>query len=312
MCLTLRAVRIRSNIESLRIDWSTPARAKRSFRAIAIIVVVAGVLAVAAYTAYTHTLGRPLTVQTVVVMARGGGEPGVLLTGSGYVVTLHKYIVIGTKILGQIVEEPIEEGQHIHRGDLLARIDDRDYQAQLRQAIADRDLPTADVKLKRAQAARLQTLYRNQVASNDQPDVAVNTLTVAEAQLKKFKAAIDYAGFNVSQCLITSPIDGIVRTKYREVGATINYGGTVQAGGGTTDIVQLADTSDMRTEVDINESDIAKVVMGGPATVTPDAYPDKAFGANVAKIYPAADRQKGTVKVEVKLRDPTCGSSSPR
>ncbi len=50
-----------------------------------------------------------------------------IVTGSGYVVTQHKYIVIGTKILGQIVEEPIEEGQHVRSGDLLARIDDRDY-----------------------------------------------------------------------------------------------------------------------------------------------------------------------------------------
>jgi HlyD family secretion protein len=38
--------------------------------------------------------------------------------------------------------------------------------------------------------------------------------------------------------------------------------------------------------------------------VIPDAYPDKSFAAFVAKIYPEADRQKGTVKVEVKLRDP--------
>jgi len=95
-----------------------------------------------------------------------------------------------------------------------------------------------------------------------------------------------------------------VLQKYRELGDTINYGGEVQAGGGATDIVQLADTTDMRTEVDINESDIAKVTMGQPAAVIPDAYPDKSFAAFVAKIYPEADRQKGTVKVEVKLRDP--------
>ena len=43
--------------------------------------------------------------------------------------------------------------------------------------------------------------------------------------------------------------------------------------------------------------------MGQPVAVIPDAYPDKSFAAFVAKIYPAADRQKGTVKVEVRLRD---------
>ena len=60
----------------------------------------------------------------------------------------------------------------------------------------------------------------------------------------------------------------------------------------------------MRCEVDINESDIAKVEMGTPATVIPDAYPDDPFPAQVVKIYPEADRQKGTVKVEVKILQP--------
>jgi RND family efflux transporter MFP subunit len=68
--------------------------------------------------------------------------------------------------------------------------------------------------------------------------------------------------------------------------------------------VQVADLSDLRCEVDINESDIAKVKMGTPATVILDAYPDDPFPAIVVKIYPEADRQKGTVKVEVKVLQP--------
>jgi RND family efflux transporter MFP subunit len=228
----------------------------------------------------------------------------VLLTGSGYVVTKHKYIIVGTKILGQIVEEPIEEGQHVRKGELIARIDDRDYQAQLRQALADRDLAEANLKLKAAQAARSRELFGSQAVSQDQLDIAENALAVAQADLKRAQGAIDYARFNVGQCVITSPIEGIVLQKYRELGETINYGGEIQAGGGSTDIVQLADTTDMRAEVDINENDIAKVAMGEAAAVIPDAYPDKSFTASVAKIYPEADRQKGTVKIDVKLSDP--------
>src|SRR5207249_10805333 len=94
------------------------------------IILAAAVGATTAYEVYLRTLGRPQTVQTIMVLANRGGQPGVILTGSGYVVTRHKYITIGTKILGQIVAEPIEEGQHVRIGDLLAQIDDRDYQAQ--------------------------------------------------------------------------------------------------------------------------------------------------------------------------------------
>jgi HlyD family secretion protein len=45
-------------------------------------------------------------------------------------------------------------------------------------------------------------------------------------------------------------------------------------------------------------------VMGMPATVVLDAYPERTFEARVVKIYPEADRQKGTLKVEVKILKP--------
>jgi RND family efflux transporter MFP subunit len=88
------------------------------------------------------------------------------------------------------------------------------------------------------------------------------------------------------------------------LGDTINFGGQIQAGGGATDIAQLADTDDMRAEVDINEADIAKVGIGSPVVVALDAYPDKQFDAALVKVYPAADRQKGTVKIEVQIARP--------
>jgi HlyD family secretion protein len=154
-------------------------------------------------------------------------------------------------------------------------------------------------------------LYRNGVQSKDSLDEAENQLAVSQAVLERAEGAVDYAKFNVSQCKITAPISGVVLKKYREVGDTINYGGDIQPGGGTTDIVQLADTDDMRTEVDINEIDIAKVAMGTPATVVPNAYPDKSFAAKVVKVYPEADRQKGTVKVEVRILKPDLSIVKP-
>ncbi len=291
-------------LESLRIARSAEPRKPSRLLPAAIIVVVIAVVGVAGWVVYQRTIGRPPEVQTATVTMKQAGQAGTVLTGSGYIVTEHKYIVIGTKILGQIVDEPIEEGKRVKVGDVLARIDDRDYQAQLRQAHADRDLAVANVKLKQARAERMRELYKERVESKDSLEDAENQLSVAEAAVRKAEAAIDFAKFNVSQTVITSPINGVVLQKYREVGDTINYGGSIQAGGGATDIAQLADLSDLRCEVDINESDIAKVTMGTPATVIPDAYPDNPFPAQVVKIYPEADRQKGTVKVEVKILQP--------
>ncbi|HZC45705.1 MAG TPA: efflux RND transporter periplasmic adaptor subunit [Candidatus Acidoferrum sp.] len=291
-------------LESLRIARAAEPKKPSRIIPAAIALVILAVVGVAGYVVYQRTLGRPPEAQTAIVSVKQAGQAGTVLTGSGYIVTQHKYIVIGTKILGQIVAEPIEEGQRVKVGDLLARIDDRDYQAQLKQAYADRDLAAANIVLKGARAERLRELYREHVQSKDALDDAENQLAVSEAELKKADGAIDFAKFAVSQTVITAPINGVVLQKYRELGDTINFGGQIQAGGGATDIVQLADLSDLRCEVDINESDIAKVKMGTPATVIPDAYPDNPFPAQVVKIYPEADRQKGTVKVEVKILQP--------
>src|SRR6267142_2138697 len=294
------------NLEALRIarPKEEAPRKRKSAVLLAMVIMATAVGATTAYEVYSRTVGRPQTVQTILVVSNRGGQPGVMLTGSGYVVTRHKYITIGTKILGQIVAEPIEEGQHVRIGDLLAQIDDRDYQAQLRQAAAARDLSESNLRLARAKAERARQLFGTGIISKDEYETATNVAEVAQAALTRDTAAVEYADFLVNQCLITSPINGIVLQKYRELGDTINFGGQIQAGGGATDIAQLADTDDMRAEVDINEADLAKVNLGSHAIVVPDAYADRRVEASLVKVYPKADRQKGTVKVEVHLNKP--------
>src|SRR5712692_10545345 len=304
--MAIEATRTNHELETLRIErpQERPRRKRSPLISIAMLMVLATVLGAAGYLIYAKTIGRPPAVQTMIIVARTDGQSGVLLTGSGYIVTRHKYIIIGTKVLGQIVEEPIEEGQHIKAGDVLARIDDRDYQAQLRQAIASRDVAKANLHLLQNKADRARYLIKTGAISKDDFETAITAAGVGQAELERDEAAVDYAKFNVNQCVISSPINGIVLKKYRELGDTINFGGQIEAGGGSTDIAQLADTDDMRAEVDINEADIAKVGIGSPAAVTLDSYPDKQFDATLVKVYPAADRQKGTVKIEVQIARP--------
>jgi len=208
----------------------------------------------------------------------------VMLTGSGYVVTKHKYISVGTNVVGTIVLEPIEEGMLVKKGTLLAKIDDRNYRGLLNQATADRDLARANVKLDAAELKRSRTLNEQGFLSQDELDQAENKLAVAQASLEKAEASIDSAQYFIDQCIITSPINGIVLAKYHEIGDNINYGGQTEAGAGVFDIAQLADTEDMRAEVDINESDISRISIGTPASVIPDSYPDQSYDARVVKI----------------------------
>ena len=304
--MAIEAMQTNHELETLRIvrPQEQPRRKRSRLVSIAILMLLLTVLGAASYVIYAKTIGQSPTVQTMMVVARTDRQSSVLLTGSGYIVTRHKYIIIGTKVLGQIVEEPIEEGQHIKAGDVLARIDDRDYQAQLRQAIASRDVAKANLHLLQDKADRARYLIKTGAISKDDFETAITAAGVGQAELERDEAAVDYAKFNVNQCVISSPINGIVLKKYRELGDTINFGGQIEAGGGSTDIAQLADTDDMRAEVDINEADIAKVGIGSPAVVVLDSYPDKQFDAALVKVYPAADRQKGTVKIEVQIARP--------
>src|SRR6266571_5424087 len=304
--MAIAATRTNHELETLRIErpQEQPRRKRSRVVSIAILMLLTTVLGAASYVIYAKTIGRSPTVQTMMVVARTDRQSSVLLTGSGYIVTRHKYIIIGTKVLGQIVAEPIEEGQHIKAGDVLARIDDRDYQAQLRQAIASRDVAKANLHLLQNKADRARYLIKTGAISKDDFETAITATGVGQAELERDEAAVDYAKFNVNQCVISSPINGIVLKKYRELGDTINFGGQIQAGGGATDIAQLADTDDMRAEVDINEADIAKVSIGSPVVVALDSYPDKQFNAALVKVYPVADRQKGTVKIEVQIARP--------
>src|ERR1700752_2831133 len=210
--MAIEATRTNHELETLRIErpQEQPQRKRSRLVSIAILMLLTTVLGAAGYVIYAKTIGRSPTVQTMMGVARADRQSSVLLTGSGYIVTRHKYITVGTKILGQIVEEPIEEGQKVRKGELLARIDDRDYQAQLRQAAADRELAEANVRLWLAKAARQRELYASGVVSRDDFDTSENAVAVAQATLQHDEAAIDYAKFEVNQCLIVSPIDGVV------------------------------------------------------------------------------------------------------
>src|SRR6185503_4909376 len=73
---------------------------------------------------------------------------------------------------------------------------------------------------------------------------------------------------------------------------------------GSGELIRLANLTDLRAEIDVNEADLRRVHLGQPAEITPDAYSDARYAAEVVKMYPQVDRQKGTLKVEVHVVQP--------
>src|SRR5437870_12423954 len=106
--MALEATRTNLELATLRIErpQEQPRRKRSRLVSIAILMLLTTVLGAASYVISAKTIGRSPTVQTMMVVARTDRQPSVLLTGSGYVVTRHKYITSGSKILGQLRQEP--------------------------------------------------------------------------------------------------------------------------------------------------------------------------------------------------------------
>ncbi len=288
------------NLHALRINpTDRQPRQRRTFWWVGLTLVLALLIGGASLWLYQMTLGQPPTVQTAVVRRISAGVQmnHVLLSSAGYVVTGNRYISIGVRVPGRIDVYEVQEGDFVRKGSVLVRLDDRDYQAALRRAQANLALTKANLLLKGKQVARMRQLRERGLISTDALDIADNEYAVAEATEHQAEAEVLSARVNLDYTKLTAPTDGLVLAKLKEVGEIAVPGGFAGAG----DLIRIANLDDLRGEVDINEVDFHHVHMNQPVEVAPDAYPDRKYPAQVVKIYPQANRQKGTLKVEVKF-----------
>ncbi len=289
-----------TSLHGLRIDPTVrQPGGRKTIWWIGLVLVLALIIGSASLWLYQATLGRPAEVQVAFARIVGAGAQvaGPVLSGAGYVVTGDRYISIGVRVPGRIDSYEVQEGDFVRKGDILVRLDDRDYQAALRKAKANLELAQANLLLKRKQVVRMRELHERGLIATQNLDIAENELAVAQATVHQAEAEVASAYVNLDYTKLTAPTDGIVLAKLKEVGEIAVPGGFAGAG----DLIRIANLSDLRGQVDINEVDFRRVRMGQPAEVVPDAYPDRKYPAQVVKIYPQADRQKGTLKVEVKL-----------
>ena len=298
-----REDQLRTDLAALRIDRGAtqrPARRRNRRRTLPIIVTIA-VLAMAGLAEWA-VIGRtlPVTVAYATLAAPGQAGPAPVLSGSGYIVTGDRYVSIGVRVPGRIERYFVEEGQSIHQGDPLVQIDDRDYRAAVARAEAGLALARANLALAEAERKRGAALRRQGVISQEEIDVIDNKAAVGRATVRQLEAELEQAKVNLEYTLLRAPTDGVVLAKLKEVGEIAVPGGFAGSG----DLIRLANLTDIRAEVDVNEADLNRVHRGQTAQVTPDAYPDARYAADVVKLYPQVDRQKGTLKVEVHVLEP--------
>src|SRR5262245_652456 len=296
-----KARSVRDELASLRIDRSRPAPPPR--RRLAVVAAGGALALVALGLAAWRWLAAPAVVEVAYAARSEPGSAaasGPVLSGSGYVVTGEKYISIGVRVPGRIDRYFVDESGRVTAGQPLVKLDDRDYRAALARAEAELRVIEATVDLREKEIERMRKLRREDVASQAQLDVKENELRVSEAQRAQFQAEIEQARVNLDYTVLRAPSDGVILAKLKEVGEMAVPGGF----SGSGELIRMANLEDLRAEVDVNESDLARVALGQAAEVVPDAFPDRRYAAKVVKLYPQVNRQKGTLKVEVGIAEP--------
>lgn len=207
-------------------------------------------------------------------------------------------VKISPEVGGEIIALPFKEGATVKKGDVIVRIRPDLYKAQTEQAEANLSAAKAGAVQAQAQLIkaqedfkRSQDLYsRNLISDSDQiaartvVDVAKANADNAIAQIRSMQGLLNQANDLLSKTTIYAPMDGTVSSLTSEVGERVIGGGQFAG----TEIMRVADMSNMEVRVKVNENDITNVKIGDHALVAIDAFPGRQFNGKVYEISSSA------------------------
>ncbi len=185
---------------------------------------------------------------------------------------------IVTRAAGPIVELSAEEGMQVREGQVLARIDDRELQAQV---------STAEVALAEARRAheRAEASRNEELISEEVYDQALATMESAEAVLAERQIQLDFT-------TITAPFDGIIVE--RAVKGAENLTANQR-------IFRISDFTPLLCPIQVPEKELSNLRVGQPGYVVVEAWPDQRFTSRVLRISPIIDATSGTIKVTLQV-----------
>jgi len=123
---------------------------------------------------------------------------------------------------GPLTEIHFREGQDVHQGEVLARIDQRTYQAAYDQAVAKKAQDEATLSNAQRDLARYDKLAKTQYTTAQQFDTQRATVAQTEALVRQDQAQIDTARTNLSYTTIVAPVDGRVGIRQVDIGNLVH------------------------------------------------------------------------------------------
>lgn len=220
----------------------------------------------------------------------------VVVSANGVVKPIDR-VEIKSKASGRIEELPVEEGDFVKKGDLVARLDQTDVRAEVEQAQADLEIAQAELKQAQHTFDRREQLFQKGLVSAEERDQIELTLAQAKGKLVRARTALAQAQERLSETTVRAPISGIILQKYVEEGQIIASGISNVSGG--TAIADIADMHSVFIEAGIDEIDVGKVRIGQPATVVAEAYPLTSFSGKIIRIAPEARVEQNVTLFDV-------------
>lgn len=157
--------------------------------------------------------------------------------------------------------------------------------------------------------ARRESLEANLTAARVEQRSAELEVTLSESRLAESEALVgvkkaerDQARATLDKTEVRAPFDGVVVLKDAEVGEVVSPNAVGSQSRGS--VATMVDFATLEVQVEVPETNLAAVVLGAPARIFLDAYPERAYAGEVLRIWPTANRQKATVEVRVGFVDP--------
>jgi multidrug efflux system membrane fusion protein len=203
------------------------------------------------------------TPPTPVVAATVDAHPvPIYLRGVGTVIAFNN-VVLRSQITGPLIKVSFVQGQTVHKGDVLAEIDPRPYQAQLDQAIANRDRDQAQLLNAQANLGRYVPLQAKGFATGQLVDTQKAQVAQLEAAVKSDQAVIENAQVNLSYTKLTAAIDGVTGIRQIDEGNIIHP----TDANGLVDLTQIQPISLIFTLPQTTFPEIQQEMAKGPVKV---------------------------------------------
>jgi membrane fusion protein, multidrug efflux system len=239
--------------------------------------------------------GRNAGPMSIVPEVVSKGDIGVNINALGTVASLAT-VTVRTQISGYLMKIDFTEGAEVKKGDLLAEIDPRPYEAALAQAKGQLARDEAMLKGAQVDLARYQGLAAQNAVPHQTLDTQIALVAQNQGTVEADRASVKSAEVNLAYCRIVSPLDGRVGLRLVDQGNYVTPGDT----NGLVVITQLQPISVLFTVPEDNLQAIAKRAQAGavlPVTALDRTGAAKIADGSMASFDSQIDATTGTIKL---------------